>query len=135
MAERETQEDPSEHQEAVFYWEGDQELLQITWRGAGLSILADTQKFSVSDPGQLMLGSPAWWKSLDQTASRGSFQSQSFCDSVMLVFIDYYAESGVHSGNIKPNTPIFPSTLHAHITSQGKKKCFVEVINSSAAFP
>lgn len=46
MAERETQEVPSEHQKALFYWEGDQELLQITQRGARLSILADTQTFS-----------------------------------------------------------------------------------------
>lgn len=59
MAERETQEVPSEHQKALFYWEGDKELLQITQRGAGLPILADTQTFSGCDPRQLVLGSPA----------------------------------------------------------------------------
>ena len=57
MAQTETQEALSEHQEALSYCDGDQALEQVAQRGCGISILGDTQKLSGHGPGQPTLGS------------------------------------------------------------------------------
>lgn len=48
----ETQEDPSECKEALFYCQGDGALAQVAWRGCGVSMCADTQESSGHGPKQ-----------------------------------------------------------------------------------
>jgi len=55
----ETQEIPSEHQEMLFYCEGDQALKQLAQGGCGVSLLGGIQKMT-HGPGQPAIGGPAW---------------------------------------------------------------------------
>jgi len=58
-AQTEMQEIPSEHQETLFYCEGDQAPIRVAWRGDGVSIFGDIQKPSGHGPGKLVLEDPA----------------------------------------------------------------------------
>jgi len=49
----------SECQEMLFHCEGDQALVQVAWRGCGVSIFGDIQTPSGHGPGKTALGSPA----------------------------------------------------------------------------
>ena len=49
-----------------------------------ISLTGDIQRLSEHDPCQMTLGGPAWAEGLDQTTSRGPFQSQQFCDSAII---------------------------------------------------
>ena len=85
-AHTETREVPSEHQETLFYCEGDQTLAQVAQGGCGDSILRDIQKTFGHGPGQLSPGGLAW--GLDQMTSRGTFQPQPSCDSVTVCILN-----------------------------------------------
>ena len=80
-AQSETQEVPSEYDEALFHCDSYWELVHVAQWGCGVSLIWDIQKPS---PGKLALGGPAWAGSLDQITSRGPFQNQTSCDSVNL---------------------------------------------------
>lgn len=60
--------------------EGDRAWEQFVRRGCGVSILGDIQKPS----GQPGLGDCAWAEGLNKMTSRGHFQPQTFCDSVII---------------------------------------------------
>ena len=53
------QEVPSEHQETLFYCEGDRALAQVAQRSGGVSHLGDIQKPSGHGPGTVAVGGPA----------------------------------------------------------------------------
>ena len=73
------------HQEPHFYCKGDRGwLAQVAHRGSRVSILGGIQKLSGCGPGPLALGGPAWAEWWDKMASRGHFQLQPFCHSVIL---------------------------------------------------
>ena len=54
----ETQEVSSEHQETLFYCEGNWALERVVQRACGIFYLADIQKLSLQGPGQPSLGDP-----------------------------------------------------------------------------
>jgi len=59
MAQNETQEGPSKHQETLLHCEGDQALAQVAQGDCGASILGDIQKLPGHGPGQLALAGSA----------------------------------------------------------------------------
>jgi len=67
-----------------FHCEGDRMLAQVAYRGCRLSILEDIQKPSGHGPSQPAAGVPARVGQLGKIPSRGPFQPQPSCDSVVL---------------------------------------------------
>lgn len=59
-----------------------EQMVQIAWRGCGVSILGELQKPSRHGLRQLVLGDPASAVWLEQMTSKGTFQPQPFCDSL-----------------------------------------------------
>lgn len=59
MAQSETLEAPSEHEEKLFYCEGDRALQQAAQGGCRITILEDAEKSSGHSPGHPALGGPA----------------------------------------------------------------------------
>lgn len=70
----------SEHKETIFYCGDDQALAQ---KGCGPSHPGDTQKPSGDGPGQTVLGEVSL-PGLGPDDNQRSFQSQPFCDSVIV---------------------------------------------------
>ena len=86
LAQTETQEVASQHQETLFHCEGDWGLAKVTQGGCRVSIHGDIQKPSGHGPGQLPQGVSAWAAGLDQITSRGVFQPQPLHDSMNSFF-------------------------------------------------
>lgn len=83
LAQTEKQNAPPEHQEARLYCVDSGALAQAAHRGCGGSLLGQLQKLpgcGLEDPA---VGGSAWAGRLDQMTSRGPFQPQPFCDSVL----------------------------------------------------
>ena len=70
--------------ETLCHYEGDQAVPQIAQGGCGVSIVGDTQNSSGHGLGHPALGGSIWAGGLDQMTSRGPFQPQPFCDSLLL---------------------------------------------------
>lgn len=58
-------------------------MKQVAQRSRGVSLLGDIQKSSGRGPGQHAVGSPVWAGGLDLMISKGLFEIQPFCDSVI----------------------------------------------------
>lgn len=69
----------------LYYCVGDGALTQVSKRVCRVSLPEDFQKPPGHGCGQPALGEPAG--GLDQMTSRGAFQSQPLCDSVILVTV------------------------------------------------
>lgn len=67
-----------EHQETLFYCQGDRAREQVAQRGGGVSICGDFQNLMGHSPEQPALAGPAWAGELAKMISRGKFQYQLF---------------------------------------------------------
>lgn len=71
---------PPEHRETFLLQSG----YPNTGTGCGISYLGGIQRLSGHSPGQLAPSDPTQAEGLDQVTSRGPFQPQPVCDSIVV---------------------------------------------------
>ena len=78
----------SEQEEELLHFKGDGALEQVAQGGCGVPFSRrDLQNLPGQCPVQIAVGDPASAGGLDWMTHRGSFQPQTFCDSVIHAFL------------------------------------------------